>query len=74
MTKRQPQFTAREKTSWWESLVKAQTVLAFDTTIEAGNQRAQIHVAFADLDRGVLSPRLEATVSMAEEIAKGANW
>ena len=68
------QFSAAEKASWWDILVKAQHHLAFDTSIEAAIQRDQIANAFMDLDEGVISPRTQATVSMAEAIVKDSPW
>jgi len=74
VTEFQSQFNAAAKGGMWESLAKAQFHIRFDTSIAAGIQRLQIDQAFNDLDQGVLSPRLEAVVSMAEDIVKGASW
>jgi hypothetical protein len=57
---------------WWDTLVKAQAYLQFDTSVEAGIQREQIATAFMDLDEGHITPRTQATVVMAELITGGA--
>jgi hypothetical protein len=67
-------MNAASKSSYWDILVKAQSHLAFDTSIEAATQRDQIASAFVDLDEGRISPRTEATVLMAEVITKEGSW